>query len=301
MLTIGQLEDQSLVTFAANDEIFVSGGTKGVRVWRVGDGQLISTLTVEHVQCVAFSKDGKWFAAGTFEGDVIIWDAKSYRQPSTTWKIDHVIRGLDFSPDATRLFALGDFKAKVWNIATRTRAVGPLRHEDNARLVAAKYSPRGDRIAIATRNSVRVCNSSDGHSLVDIPVNITSDPLMFNTSLLWCNDYLIIISDGTIKKIKIDASTGPKVSEWPVSGSKNPSCIAVQKVFIPDSSNRTVTFWDTSTGTKLGHLDHPQGIHSISLSPNGRFLAICGVDKEITIKRLSRITVCIGLIELRRI
>ena len=287
-------QDQCLMTFAANGEYFVSSCSRGFRVWRAKDGQEVATMEMEHVQCVAFSKDGKWIAAGTYWGKVFVWDAKAYKQ-TFTWNTDDVVRGLDFSPDATRLVVLGDRTATVLNITAKELALRLLRHED---AVAAKYSPRGDRIATANRNSVRVHDSSDGHLLAETPVKVTS---RFNTGLLWSNDHLFAISENNIKQI--DATAGKVLSEWPVPDSNTSSCIAIPKhgAFIAHSANRTVTFWDTSTHTELGHLDHSQDIYSISLSPDSRFLAIGGEREEITIKRLSRITVSTSLTGLLRV
>ena len=289
MLTVGQ----DLVTLAANDEYFVSGCTKGFRVWRAEDGQEVATMAVEHVQCVAFSKDGKWIAAGTYWGEVMVWDAKTYKQ-TFTWKTNIVVRGLDFSPDATRLVVLGDRMATVLNITTRELALHPLHHEDG---VAAKYSPKGDRIATASRNAVRVYDSSDGHLLVEIQVTVAS---RFNSGLLWCNDHLFVISESKIKQI--DTSTGLDVSEWPITDTDNHSCIAIPKhgEFIAYAANRAVTFWDTTTNTKRT-LRHSRAIRSITLSPDGRFLAIGGENEKITIKRLSRITVSTSIVGLWRI
>ena len=286
MLTIGI--DRPPVTFAANGEYVVSGGTRGVQVWRVEDGKLLATMEAEQVQCVAFSKDGKWIAAGTFWGDVMVWDAKIYKQIFTTWKIDDVIRGVDFSPNSSRLVALGDHTATVWNIATRELVVRLLHYKHS--LLAAKYSPNGDRIATATQSSVRVYDSNNGHLLIDIPVQVTT---RYNTGLLWSNNDLFVISDGKIKQIQIDTSTGSTI--WESPDASNPSCIAIPRhgEFIACSANRTVTFWDTSTHTPCGLVHHPRDIYSIALSPDGRFLAIGGEDEKITFKRLSRITVSI--------
>ena len=271
----------------------MSGGTKGVRVWRIEDGQLVATMAVEHVRCVAFSKDGKWIAAGTFWGDVMVWDAtKIPRQTFMTWKIEDVIRGLDFSPDATRLVALGDRTATIWNLVTRERLVRPLLRDN--RVWAAKYSPHGDRIATATENSIRVYDSNDvSHRLKDIPIQIAT--CQYNSGLVWSTDHcLFVLSSGEIKKI--DTSTD-SVSEWSLPDSDKFSCIVMPKHgdFIACSANRTVTFLDTSTQNQLGFFHHSQEIYSIALSPDGRFLAI-GEDKErITIKRLSCINVSLTL------
>jgi WD40 repeat protein len=287
MLTIGIDRPRAPVTFAAHGEYLVSCSTKGVQVWRVEDGKLLATMEAEQVQCVAFSRDGKWIAAGTFWGDVMVWDAKIFKQTFTTWKIDGIIRGVDFSPDATRLVTLGDHTATVWDIATHEleRVVRPLQKNS---LLAAKYSPNGDRIATATQNSVRVYDSNNGHLFLDIPVQVTT---RYNTGLLWFNNDLFVVSDNQIKQI--DASTGSTIWESPDVG--NLSCIAIPRhgEFIACSANRIVTFWDTSTHTPCGHVDHPQDVHSIALSPDGRFLAIGGEHERIAFKRLSRITVSI--------
>ena len=286
MLTIEQ--DRPPVTFAANGEYLVSSGTQGVRVWRVEDGKLLATMKAEHVQCVAFSKDGRWVAAGTFRGDMMVWDAKNYKQTSMTWNVGDVIKGVDFSPDSTRLLALGDKTATVWNIATRG-VVRHLRHDKS--LLAAKYSPLGDRIATATEESVQVYDSNKGHLLVDIQVQVTTS---YNTGLVWFNNHIFVVSDNEIKRI--DASTRSAITVWESEShiASNPSCIAIPRRggFIAFSANRTVTFWDTSTHAPCGHVDHPrEDIYSIALSPDGRFLAIGGEDEKITIKRVSCITV----------
>ena len=279
------------MSFAGNGEYLVSIGTRGVHVWRVEDSKLLATMKAEHVLCVDFSADGKWIAAGTFWGDVIVWDAKIYKEIFTTWNIGNAIRGVDFSPDSSRLVALCDDTVAVWSVATRERVVGPLRHENY--VLAAKYSPKGDRIATATQKYVRIYDSNDGRLLKDIPVQVTA---RYNTGLLWSNNDLFVISDIKIKQI--DASTGSTIWELPIpNASGNSSCIAIPrhgKFIAYSANNRTVTFWDTSTHKQCGLVRDPQDIYSIALSPDGRFLAIGGGHEKITIKRLSRITVRIA-------
>jgi hypothetical protein len=276
------------VTFSANGEYLLTGDWKGVGVWRVEDGKQMTTVEVGIVQCLAVSNDGRWIAAGTDRGGVFVWDATTYEKVISHRGDYHTIYGIDFSPDATRLVSASD-DASIWDIATRKR-VQTLDHGDSVR--AAKYSPQGDRIATATRDSVRVYASSDGHLLVNIPVTVTP---WYNTGLLWFNNNLFVVSNGTIKQI--EASTGSTISEWSVPDSNHLSCIALPKhgEFIAHSTPRTTTFWDTATHTQLGlnPIQHPSDIRSITVSPDDRFLATGGRGGKITIYSLSPITVSI--------
>lgn len=281
----------------------MSGSTEGVQVWRVEDGKEMVTIEAECVNCLAVSQDVRWIVAGTDFGEVTVWNCKTYDKAFTHWE-DRSITAVDFSPDSTRLVIATASKwsnrtsttstvwdasitANVWDITTRERVVGPLRHEDAVR--AAKYSPEGGRIATATPDFVRVYDSKHGRLLVNIPVRVIP---WYNTGLLWSIDHLSVISDGKI--IQLDASTGSSLSEWTVPDSGNySSCIALSQhgQFIAHSAKRTVTFWDTSTHAQLSLIQHAHDIRAIALSPDDRFLATCREGGRISIKCLSRITV----------
>ena len=251
------------------------------------DGNQMARMETWNVRSLAVSKDGRWIAAGALFGYTTVWDAETFEKFFTDREDFSDIFGVDFSPDSTRLLvASKNYTAAVWDVAARTQVLS-LGHEDWVR--AAKYSPQGDRIATATRESVQVWDSNDGGLLVDIPV-LEITPL-FNTGLLWSDD-LFVISASAIEQLEI--STRSTVSVWPVGHSNHLSCIALpqHEEFIACSTNNTVTFWDTSTHARLGLIQHPQVIHSIALSPNDQCLAIGGESGKIAIKSLSRITVC---------
>ena len=274
------------VTFTTNGEYYIVGGGDGVGVWRVKDGKQMATLAARHVNCLAASKDGQWIATGTeIDYAATVWDANTFEQVSRHVEITF---GVDFSPDSTRLVVVSaDRTATVFDVATCKRVLA-IHHKDTVR--AAKYSPQGDRIATATRESVRVWDSNEGRFLMDIPVTVTP---YYNTGLLWSNNHLFVISDSTIKEF--GASTGSAVSEWPVASADHLSRIALAQhgEVIVYATNDTVTFWDTSTHTQLGFIQHPQDISSIALSPDSRFLAICEHGGKITMESLSCITVSI--------
>lgn len=277
------------LTYSANGEYVVSGGNGRVRVWRVEDATPVASMaTAGSPVSLAVAKDGRWIAAGTDWGEVFVWNAETYEKVFSHRK-NYVINGVDFSPDSSRLItASNNDTAIVWDAATGRQLLGPLRHE--SWVIAAKYSPQGDRFATATLHSVRVYNSNNGCLLVDAKMKVTP---LFNTGLLWSDDRLFIVSDGKIKQI--EPSTGTAVLEWPVPDSNYLSCIVLPKNedFIACSARRTVSFWDTPTHTQFDLIQHTHDIRSIALSPDDRFLAISQEDGKITIKNISRITVSI--------
>ena len=280
MLTIGQEramptkidagQDVCTLTFTANEECLVTGGNRGVGVWRVKDGKQVARMETNYVQSLAASKNGRWIAAGTF-GKLLVWDAETYEQVLKHEEGYHV-RGIDFSPDSTRLVVGTNKTAIVWDLATG-KQVQTLHHKNY--VIAAKYSQRGDRIATTDRNGpVRVWDSNDGCLLVDIDVKVNPE---FNTGLLWFNEHLFVLSNKKIEEF--DAFAGSKVLEWPVSDTNFYSCIALpkHKQFIAFYAKHTVTFWDTSTHNQLPlTLKHHEDIRSIAFSPDDRILAIGG-------------------------
>ncbi|KAF8129297.1 hypothetical protein EV363DRAFT_1400038 [Boletus edulis] len=262
------------VTFSANSEYLVGGGDDGVQVWRVQDGKKMATMQANRVWCVAVSKDGRWIAAGTLYGGVFLWDAKTYEQVWMHTENSGGIRAIDFSPNSTRLIYVSRGTATVLDVAT-SKQVQTLNHY----CIAVKYSPDGTRIAAATagRESVQVWDSShDGQLLVDIRVSSSGDQ-----PLLWFDNHLFVISDDEIKRF--EASTGTEVSRWSVPRDGAFPCIVLPRhgEFITYSSGNTVTCWDTSTHTQLSHIQQPEAIISLALSPDDRLLAI-GLPGKIT-------------------
>ena len=90
MLTIGQEHSAPTeidvgqfvraLTFTANGGYLVTGGEKGVRVWRVKDGTQVARMEMQRtVFSLAASKNGKLIAAGTSSG-MFVWNAETYEE-----------------------------------------------------------------------------------------------------------------------------------------------------------------------------------------------------------------------------
>ena len=230
---------------------------------------------------LAASKDGRWIAMGSDADDrsVVVWDAKTFKS-FFRHKENIQVRAVDFSPDSTRLVhaslasARQTYTATIWDVAARKKVL-TLDHE--GWVIAAKYSPQGDRIATATHEFVRVWDSNDGRLLMDIPVTVTQ---YYNARLLWSNNHIFFISDKKTLK-QFEASTGLAVSEWPIDTTTFllGSCIALPQhgAFIAYSIDDTVTFWDTSSS-----LRSPSTQSTMSCRDVGSFYHAANITTDIS-------------------
>ncbi|KAG9310443.1 hypothetical protein JVU11DRAFT_9583 [Chiua virens] len=283
----------SAVAFTPDGKYLVSGGKGGVQVWGLQGNQPVTRMPMEFiknesVQCVVASKDGRLIAAGTGVS-VYVWDAKTYVRVFKSceqildflegWKTNAV----DFSPDSTGLVAVSGHTATVWEVASwSTRLI--LEHSHP--VIAAKFSPLGDRIAIATSKCVRLYNRNNGRTLFRIPTNI--DPVEYNHGLVWSRNHLFVISKDTV--VKLDISARSAVSRWTVPV-RAAAFVALPHHgrFIACSTNRMITLWDASTHTQFLSFEHVQDSRSITFSQDDRSIAMIGKDGKIKVKRLSAV------------
>ena len=281
-LEIDAGEDVRAVTFTANDKYLVIAGAAGVQVWQSKDGERVATMQAKAaLRCVAVSEDGRFIAAGSNDGDVFVWNATNNYEQVFAAKIGGAIYDVDFSSDSSRLVSAASI-AMVWDIA----ACRKVRTLDHGGLVfAAKYSPQGNRIATATRESVRFWDCDDGQSLVDIKVELKP-----SIGLLWCDNHLFVKTYSKIKKITA-APGSSTISEWSVDDdSYSSSWIALPQhgKFIAHSATNTITFWDPAAHTQFNTIRHTDSVRSIACSSDGQHLAIVG-ERKIIVKVISSI------------
>ena len=122
--------------------------------------------------------------------------------------------------------------------------------------------------------------------LVDIKVNLIPS---YNTSLLWFNDHLFLVSDNAIKQINASAP-GSAASELPVPDTKHSSCITLShhgKLIRAQSTRSKHTFdctlsrpahrtwwggWGIYQTSVSYHCKYRVSLnHAVSVSPSTRY------------------------------
>jgi eukaryotic-like serine/threonine-protein kinase len=148
------------VAFGPDGETFATGSIQTLQLWNARDGRPLAPpqpADAEHVECLAFSPDGKHLATAGSDRIVRLWEVAGGKL-----KLAHACGGHDtkvfsvaFSPDS-RLLASGDFEGQVniWDAATGDKEYTLSQHTDCISGIA--FSPDGRYLATASWKEVTI-------------------------------------------------------------------------------------------------------------------------------------------------
>jgi WD40 repeat protein len=148
-----------------------------VRVCATAGGRELLALPAgnSNLLGLAFSPDGRLLAAGSFAGEVFIWDAATGRRLHDRGLAGPCWR-LAFSPDGSRLAGVDREEVKVWDVAAGKEVLtlrgAPPRPGDNGINVALAWSPDGRWLAATNWDgSVAVWAAADREGVgADVPL-----------------------------------------------------------------------------------------------------------------------------------
>ncbi|HEX8339634.1 MAG TPA: serine/threonine-protein kinase [Tepidisphaeraceae bacterium] len=239
--------------------------------------EAVTLGTIDGVAHVAWSLDGRHFAAAGTNGDVVLWDAAEARELRRFTGHAGEVDTVAWSPDGTRLASAGrDGDVRVWHVSTGKAAFTYAGHR--GRVSAVAWNADGKRIAsCSTDGTVHVWDAGTGalHHAFARQVKDASD-------VAWSPDGRWLAMTSTDTEILIrDASSGAE--QLKLNGHRNlvnrlawnPSGTRLASA----SNDRTAKIWNVATGAEVATLGgHTSGVTSIAWSPNGARLATGGDD-----------------------
>ncbi|MEM8830416.1 MAG: hypothetical protein AAGE96_13810 [Cyanobacteria bacterium P01_G01_bin.19] len=164
------------VAWSADGLLAASSAAGEVVVWQ--DGNLVRLFPgdIESIDCLAFSVDGKYLAAGGQDGKVRVWSilpASVQREVKLIATLDNAPAWVDklaWSPTCNHLaFSFGRY-VQIWDVNTQT-VVTTLSFANSSVLDLA-WRPNGENIAIAGKVGVRVWSTQDWDDepyVIDMP------------------------------------------------------------------------------------------------------------------------------------
>eukprot|EP00039_Didymoeca_costata_P007788 m.103931 g.103931 ORF g.103931 m.103931 type:complete len:1184 (+) comp13828_c0_seq5:52-3603(+) len=150
------------VAFKPDGTQLIAGAGNRVLVYETADGQMVSSLRGHKgtVYCLAYQKDGKRFASGAADKDVIIWNENL--EGLLKYNHNDAIQCLAFNPVSHVLASCTASDYGFWS--SEVKAVNKTRV--NSRICCASWTNDGKYIALGMANGVVSIRNKSGEKVV---------------------------------------------------------------------------------------------------------------------------------------
>jgi RNA polymerase sigma factor (sigma-70 family) len=297
--TDGHIQPRPSAWFRSDGKVMAWAVVGAVRLWSLATGQETPRplLCPQGIRWAGFSADGRLLYAGGVNGELGVWDAATGRQHGPLRKTPPT-PGARYSPAADRRRVVvvtarrdmvtmpqtGEGRIFLWD---PTGEAGPVQLREQSKPAGSAALTPDHRFIVAPQVTGRIQvydgttekppRSFDGHKNEYRPTFSPDGRLLATTA-----------PDGVM--CLYDFATGRLLRE--LKGQSPAGCLA----FSPDSrtlasghftipkelgpSDEAIYLWDTATGRELQRIParHGGGVQDLSLSPDGRLLASCGLD-----------------------
>lgn len=153
------------VAFSSDGKLLAAGYgwnvQGGARIWNTADQSLIATLTVgkgddANIERVAFSPDGKLFAAANWNGDVLLWNVGSWNSHRTILANRGSPKSLSFSPDTTKLAFASENAAIIYDFRSGKATTLTARMNERDSLISIAFAPSAKSVFVFRNESVQI-------------------------------------------------------------------------------------------------------------------------------------------------
>ncbi|CUA73061.1 putative WD repeat-containing protein all2124 [Nostoc sp, PCC 7120] [Rhizoctonia solani] len=259
---------------------------KGIETTERQFGLLSSIPAGSDVGRVAYSSNGRFFAAGTGDGQIIIWDAASCRvtiDPIAAH--DGMIRAIAFSPNETRICS-GSFDKTlcIWDVENGQLVAGPLQGYIG-HIYTVDYSPDGLWLVSGSMDGAVSIWSTDTWKQQG---NTLSEPGQKVYSVAFSPDSTTF-AVAHLKVIYIrDLLSGQRIGN-PLEGHTES---ITSLAFLPDgkrlvsgSYDCTICVWDVSRGQVVfgPFHEHTNIVFDLKISPDGHSMVSAALGETIRI------------------
>jgi len=177
VIDIGFNADGSqLATLGSTDDV--------LRIWDTTSEEMISSLQLEDVYSLDFSRDGRYLAISVNESDIVLLDAETYEEIRTISNDNIAMRITDLavSPNSSLIAVTGNAGiVQIWSVESGEPVSTLIGHPDIAWRL--EFNPTGTILAsLGWNDGIRLWGVGDQFTLVEAPTatpipTITPTPL----------------------------------------------------------------------------------------------------------------------------
>jgi WD40 repeat protein len=271
------------VRLASDGNMLASTERQWLRFWDVPTSEEIARYPSAVSAPLAFSPDGKLFAASD-GSDLVLTDPTTGREIRRLNGSHEMVNCVAFSPDGKKLAAGGNDQAvRVWDVASGKQKL----HADEpcGYALAAHFLPDGKHVVIGTEDQqLRVWNADTGAPVRRIgrDYSLTALSRLETCAISPSGAIGAIAYDGGRTICLWDLSTGKELRRLQAD-SYGPTSLA----FAPDGKclfssglGEKAHRWDVDTGRiERAYGGFGSGSHSLSVTRDGSLLGLTGQDR----------------------
>ena len=290
----GQTKSIQQIEFSHSGELIASGSKDGtVRLWRTATGESLTTITYDpkaELFKMSWSSDDRWLALTYREKrswELAVWEVSTDRRATLSQRLPGLCF-LDWSPDG-HVFIAEDEQGNlgIWDAISKqlTQTISP--RLPKLQPFRTSFVADGRRVLTASLDGpVQLWEVATGKLVGSYPRNTFTPGLTYPGPLpgvVSLNKRLLISDNVNI----YETSTGRLLPS--VHGGRNlvsispdgksvlaVSYTAATKLFQSSTSDLSIRRIDN--GEELSTFQVPERIHSVIWSPNGKTLAIMGLN-----------------------
>ena len=226
----------------------------------------------DKVNSVAFSRDGKYLATGSYDNYARVFDLTTKKE---IWRLnqDDLVHAVAFSPDGRFVATAGaDKSARVIEVSTGKQL---LRIDHTGYVLSVAFNSDGRLLATGSADNIaRVLKADTGLEVLRVVQKGAVNAVMFSP-----NDRLLATASDDKTARVIDAVTGHEVFRVVHRAAVEAAVFSPMGHFLATASaDGTARVVVAATGKEVSRVGQLGKVHSVAFSPDDRLLATGSED-----------------------